>query len=197
MKNEAVTGSDGVARTLNEWNVFICDRMIECDGEDPVSLWKQVVKENTITAFASYREGLKNPKHASDMKSSGRGGVDVCIKAAAQSVSEFYKIILHQAIINNETMDEYLLEVSTQIEMLSRMCASKYYKRAKANELGVCILEYMVHHESMPFSRKKLKTFIDDGLSPALQPSSFSIRSIAEHLPWYKLELVCRDNDKG
>ena len=192
MSDERITGSDGVARTFFDWEAFICERHLSCDGDDSVSVLTAEILRITTTTYMLEEETSDDPDMRSKLKSR-RLDVESNIEAAAQVMGWYYKEILRQAL-SKKSLEGYHLEIANQMEKLSRVLSSAGVKRDQRDGFGMCLLEYMRIHKKLPISRKDLKTFGDKYVDCNFK---FSRRAIAEQLQWYKLENVCRDNTKG
>ena len=198
MSEETIMGSDGVSRTLDGWYWDILEKISLSNGESSVDIAGAKLNHHVKDAWMCKVKGLtplmrvgcpdaESPEyHYLDIKNQiGELAREHFISILEDSISESL------SASKPSNLGDVLESLSDKIKLLSRRCMwDEGKKRPKLAMLGWCILAYIDQNESLPSSRQELEEF-----SKKIS-KHVPIRTIAEYLPWFHLEDVCRGNEK-
>ena len=194
MSEEKFKGSDGVDRTLIEWYDFISERSVLSDGVEPMEVAMNSLRA-TISS-ASFAHFLEKP----DELNEGMDSYEDALKGMAESAGRYFTLALDDAIKSQTTLDRTLEKMKSHLDKMARY-VTKFgiSNKPKCFDIGMCVLAYIYDRESIPNSPQELERFIGER---CIQPDfpvnePMSRRTIAEYLPWFKLEDICRGNGKG
>jgi len=162
--SEKIKGSDGIERTLSEWEDFIACKMVDADGDTDRDLALGDLQQEA-------RHTLEN------------GEESEYLDAVA---GEWFRQAFRDAIGKGQSYEGRMEHLKTNIEKLSRSIGRKVKKKAQTSALGLEIIYYLLEHGDLPRDRGTLMASID-----ARGEHKIPLTSLKDNLPWYHLEKVC------
>lgn len=174
--SDTITGSDGIERTIEQWQQFIFERAAFADGDE----------DNDVLLHA--------------MQGSVQGALDDIdpdtygdqIELFGTCAGQWMELTLRQAIEGGGTRNKKLTQLADSIEKLSRAVGKFGYKKAQRAKLGWELFDYVKQHSDLPRDRKDLYRFIKEN-----GKCSIPNRTVDEYLSWYAIEDICRGNQRG
>lgn len=175
-------GSDGIERTLSEWWEHIAEKSVYADGDDPIDMKRlslQNALDQTITAGVDTKKALEAFSHSAG---------EYIKEAFIESIDKVKLLESRDVEADKECI---VKEMEKRVRSLAGSLGNTKWKKQGRAALGQCLLFYIEHHSALPKTRSDLQEF-----SRELWLGELPLSTMADHLPWYGLEKVCRTYHK-
>jgi hypothetical protein len=179
--SDAIKGSDGIERTIDEWSNYILTKSALCDGDDAIKFVLTALQSNLVDL------GLRLDGKQGLSDTSAEETIADCESLAG----DFFKRALLDSLTNAHTHEDRMKKLKAHVHELSKTVTNAGSRKGtvqkKRYQLGLELRVYIEQYKSLPATVLDLECFIEDrGVH------QISKTKIYDELVWYSLNGVIK-----
>jgi len=189
--SDKIKGSDGIERTIEEWQEFILERFALHSSKNRDEAWSISRMQSLILIEYAFNE--TNPLR--DGAGRGRKQAMESIDMAMERMDIFFRKALTDALDTKNTVESRWNVLQATMEKFSRQCRPQKDSSTEDKIGQICLLIYEILREDgyLIDSREKL---LHRAVNGGCWAKGIELRDVARAVEWCKLDKFCRDNNK-
>ncbi len=182
--SDKIKGSDGIERTIDDWNNYILTKSALCDGDDAIKFLLTALQSNLVDLSLRLdgKQGLSDTS------------AEETIADCESIAGDFFKRALLDSLTNAHTHEGRMSRLKGHVHELGKTVTNagsrKGLVQKKRYQLGLELRTYIEQHKKLPATVMDLECFIEDrGVH------QISKTKIYDELAWYALDGVVKTYD--